>query len=438
MDKKTSSNRKRSNIISALKRKNLNLKKELQKHMDSEILTTEQESHLLNLEKDITRCANFSLYGQTPEGIKYFGSCFCGSKVCFVCNYARQKRIRRKYFKWFALNRELVQCSKNDKTKIVSETLFQEKFKLSGWNFVTRLHFDLMHLTLTVPHYLNGFRGEKYYFKTIADLFHNLRNENPDFGKYCYGGEYGIETTKTPANGLHIHIHALLFVRSTSQNRNHLHKIILQGWNKLTVNPDSPRRELNYETRQKIKASNKLINDSFIDSLNPQGTTLINLETIYSLQQGQKVRVKEYNSPEMMKAVLETIKYHFAPLAFDKGNQTFDIELMKELLPVIYRKQLYKKFGCIHGEKSLNIREDGTDILIEDFQDGINPETGEIISEIEYFICNPAIIYHNPQKDNEIILSHQAKRQRRKISAINTTEAINQMANIVKKSFHKN
>ncbi len=403
--------------------------------MKGTVSTPDQEKHLLKLEKDISRCANFSLYGTDQDNdIKYFASVFCGSKVCFVCNYARQKRIRRKYFNWFAINPQLFIIQKGDSKKVVSQSR-AGAFIAKGYEIAEKVNYDLMHLTLTVPHYLEtGFQGEIYYYQKITDLFHTLRNET-DFSDYVYGGEYGIETTRTANNGLHIHIHSLLFVRSCRQNRNKLHRIILQEWNKRTINKFSPRVTLDAATKELIKKSNRLIDDAFCDQLNPKGTTLISLETIYSYDdKGQKVREAEFNSEAMLKAVLETIKYHFEPLAFDKVNKTFDLELMKELLPVIYRKQLYRKFGAIHGDKALNIKEDGTETTMEDFSDSVDLETGEITNPVSYFVVNPAFVFHKKDSDNEIVLSGLARTKLKNIDAITTSGAIKQMSEMVQAS----
>lgn len=437
--------RKRSNIISSLKRKNLNLKSELTTYMKKAELSTEQKKHLNRLVKDTSRCANFSLYGHdtVEKQIKYFASVFCGNKTCFVCNYARQKRVRRKYFNWFKENQELILIRKNDQEKTVSKTRFAQFYSRKGWELVSNVTYDLMHLTLTVPHYLEtGFLGEKYYFQKIADLYHFMRNEVPQWVEQVYGGEYGIETTKTPANGLHIHIHSLLFVKRGMRNRNTLHRLILKEWNRLTVNPDSTRKHFSDDVKAAIIKSNRSFDESYVNSLDPRGTTMINLEMIYSMDKGHKVRVTDFNSKEMLFAIMETIKYHFEPLAFDKDNKTFDLDLMAEIAPVIYRKQLYKKFGCLHGETALNLK-DGADALKEDFSDAselIDEDTGEITSRFNYFVCNPAYVYHIPEHDNEIVLSKYGKDKLKTIEAHNTSHAIKQLGAMVQaslKSIHK-
>jgi hypothetical protein len=439
VQKKKENNRKRSNTISALKRKNLNLIKLLDNYIETLTKETPEAFHLSRLRKDASRCANFSLYGtnSVDSDIKYFASVLCGNKTCFVCNFARQKRVRRKYFKWFAENPTVLEVKRGEARKIVTRTRLDSTFEEKGFKLVCEHKYDIMHLTLTVPHYANGFNGERYYFQLLADLFHDMRNEAPEWNELVYGGEYGIETTQTQSNGLHIHIHSLLFVRQATQNRNRLHKLILKEWNRRTVNRDNPRTAFDDVAINSIKRSNRLFDDDFVKGLDPQGTTMINLESIYSFKEGEKVRTSEFNSKEMLYAIMEAIKYHFEPLAFDKENKTFDLDLMAEVAPRIYRKQLYKKFGCLHGEKSLNLKEDDT--LREDFDDAtdmIDQETGEIKQEYDFFITSPAYIYHSPEKDNKLMLSKEGKKRLKKIEAFTVSEAVTRLGDMVKAQYN--
>lgn len=432
-------NNRRSNIISSLKRKNLNLIKSLREYMRGANLTKEEESHLLRLEKDASRCANFSLYGTDTqkESISYFASVMCGNKCCFVCNYARQKRLRRKYFSWFKSNPVILEVAKGLSRKYVTRTKYQEQYEKKGYKIAAELGYDIMHLTLTVPHYEEtGFNGDLYYFQKIADLYHDLRNETKNWNKLVFGGEYGIETTKSK-NGLHIHIHSLLFVRQMKQNRNKLHWLILREWNKRTINRASPRETLTDEVLALILKGNSLLTKKKAATLHPGGTTLINLETIYSLQEGEKVRTRDFNSLDMLYSIMEAIKYHFEPLAFDKADKSFDFDLMVEIMPKIYHRQLYRKFGCLHGEKALNIKNEDT--TLEDFHDAIlvNPDTGEIQPEHEFFLSNPSHVFHDSASDNSIYLSREGKRKAIKLPATTVSGAVNMLSEIVQRQYKR-
>ena len=93
------------------------------------------------------------------------------------------------------------------------------------------------HLVLTVPHNAAGFMGERFYLKQLLSLFHELRRSK-EWKKCVYGGEYGAEIKKSNnGNGLHIHIHSLIFLnheRSINLFRKWIHK----RWAAITENKD--------------------------------------------------------------------------------------------------------------------------------------------------------------------------------------------------------
>lgn len=462
-------NSKRSNIISSLKRKCIETSKDVRKYIDEhtlpvdvfsqsvdvsdklDYLTEEQIKHLLRFDKNINTCSSDTLYKQNLNSgeLKILASHTCSNKNCPICNFHNKKRIRRKYFKWFKDN-QFINAYQNKKTgKIKYVTNSQnEKFEYNDkFSFLYKNSYDLMHLTLTVPHYAEtGFNGEKYYFKQLIKLYWLMRKDST-WLEWVLGGEYGIETTRN-ANGFHIHIHSLLFVRKGTQNRNKLHKVILELWNKLSVNSDSKRIDFSQSDCEKIKKGNKLIDDKFISKLNPKGSSLITLESVYTEVNGAKSYSKEWNDQSMLKAVMETISYHFEPQALNKEDKTLDISLLAELLPHVYKIKMYEKFGCLRGEKSLNLRDNQT-VMIDDAVESsevknedysVDEDTGEIFIENEYFICNPAFVYHFGEPgDLTICLSKKAREKLIKLKATSTFEAIDEMMGVViSKIKHKN
>ena len=442
---------KRSNKLCSLKRKSFKIITQTNKYSSENNLSDEKEKHLMRLVKNLAECSSFSLYSENIKNkdISYYTSYMCGNKNCPICNYNRQKQIRRKYFKWFDENSEVIRVinKKTKKTKIITQTQYKERYEENNkYGYVNSEKYDVMHLTLTVPHYKDtGFNGDKYYYYKIAYLYWKMR-KMPFWNENVYGGEYGIETTNTD-NGLNIHIHSLIFVKRFTQSRNNLHKDILEYWNKHTINKDNLRTSFTTEVRASIKKGNKLIDDEFIDKLNPMGGTLLTLETIFSWNNDrtEKVRAKEFGSKEMLYAVMEAISYHFSPDAFDKDTGELDLELLSEILPVIYCKALYKKFGCLHGEKSLNIHfKTEKEEMINDFVENadteglkksvfdVDTETGEMTQIRKFFICNPAYIYHfGDDPDNlKITLSKKARDKMRYIPALSVPAAIDFMINL--------
>lgn len=430
-------NGKRSNIISSLKRKNIELVKQMRSQINDINPTEVQMNAVLRFEKNVKKCANITVYSEnvaTGEA-KHIFSHTCDHKACHICNYLRQKKIRRKYFRWFEDNSEFLEIALNGKKKqFTTHAQFLRRFKKKGFEILSKHKYDIMFLTLTVPHSQDkGFRGDKFYFKKIKDIFLQLRNKEFWLSN-VYGGEYGIEITKKK-NGLHIHMHLLVFVKRFTQNRNKLHLAVLKDWNQLTVNPDSDRTEFDQPTREGIKKGNRMITDDFIDEMEPKGATIINLNTIFTWTDKGKMRVKEFNSDQMLYAVMEAISYHFEPQAFDKENKEFDLPLLVELLPKLYRQKLYQRFGILNNESSLSLKNNE---YLEDYLEAkeVLKKDNEGLSiehqEETYMITNPANVFHDVNEDYKIIFSKKAHQHRIDLDAINKAEAFEQVGEMVK------
>jgi hypothetical protein len=287
-----------------------------------------------------------------------------------------------------------------------------------------------MHLTLTVPHNANGWRGKSIYFSEIMQAYNDMRRYD-EWLNWVYGGEYGVETTKNDS-GYHTHIHSLVFVKKGTQNRNLLHLNVLRLWNKLTVDKNSERTYFAENQRVAIKAGNRLITDEYLDKLHPQGATLIGLECLYTTQNGIKTRTKEWGSEAMIRGVLETISYHFKPQLFQKTEHSMDVEAIVDMLPKVHGKILYRKFGVLHGEKSLNVKDNS---LIEDFEETteeIDEETGEVF-HTQYFITNPLNVYSKGE-NNVIVLSNRADARVQMLRANSGREAIRELNGLVDKN----
>lgn len=408
LDKNTriKANRKRSKILSMLKKKNIELLTEVRRYQRQQKLKPIENTLSNLLIKNIGGCSSYTLYADNGYDLELLTNFSCNHKLCNICNWQRQKKIRRKYFKWFENNAQLVSISKGLTSKIITKTQM-DKYVLKGYQIDSEnLQYDLMHLTLTVPHSEKGFKGKRFYFKEIVKAY-NFMRKTKEFRNFVYGGEYGVETTKND-EGYHIHIHSLLFVKKIAKNRNLLHRDILKIWNRLTVNPDSKRNEFSDIEIQSIKKGNKLLDNEFVKKLDPKGATLINLETIYYKDAaGKKQYVSDKNTESMLRAVMETISYHFKPKLFNSGEHHYDVEAIVELLPEVYKnRNLYSKFGCLFGEKQLNVDDDS---LMQDYEeiseDIVDTETGELFPR-KFIITNPMNIYAG--KDDKISLRRGA------------------------------
>ncbi|HQB20573.1 MAG TPA: hypothetical protein PK495_08370, partial [Bacteroidales bacterium] len=146
---------------------------------------------------------------------------------------------------------------------------------------------------------------------------------------------------------------------------------------------------------------------------------------------GNKHRNIEYNSKAMLFAVMETISYHFKPKIFEQTETRHDIQAVIELLPLMYRQILYKKFGCLHGEKSLNIKDD---TLLDEYSEleeniEVDENTGEIVDK-RYFITNPMNIY---LENNENIRIKRNAQNIIKLETNSSSEAVNVLYQYYKK-----
>ena len=138
----------------------------------------------------------------------------------------------------------------------------------------------------------------------------------------------------------------------------------------------------------------------------------------------------------MLKAVMETISYHFEPQCFDKKNGEYDLDLMVDIMPELHGKPLYRKFGCLHSEASLNIKQAVSEQIEDDLKEStneaiINPETLEVADREQYdfVIMNPAQLYHIPEDNYRIVPTKNADKLYLS-SADNTLQALIYMTHL--------
>lgn len=455
---KINCNYNRSNKVSSGKRRNWERSEFIRQQMNELDLTDKQSDYLLKYDKNICGCGSKALYREHLGGkeLEFIGAHTCDHKLCEICNTLSQRRLRRKYRIFFTKNPYLYKIqlirSKRKLIRVVTlSTLNKMKQKADfseHYSVIGKVAYDVMHLTLTVPHYKEtGFRGFNMYYDQIIELYGKMRKIKP-WNDLVYGGEYGVETTKTP-NGLNIHIHSLLLVEQCEQNRNKLHKLIFEEWNSRTINPYCQREEFSDEVKKKIQKSNKLIaqDKDFFDKIDPKGATIIGLENIYNKGAGGKkeqVRSSEFGSDKMMAATTEALSYHFTPQCLNKKDGTLDMDLLLEVMPAIEGKQLYRKFGCLHKESSLNIKPPkGEDKLQEDFLESgqdevVHPTTLQPVGREEYqfFIANSAAVWHNSSDNNKPLISKTAKKMYLH-DARDTLDAIDQMMRYALQKMYK-
>lgn len=407
MKKDTQSTEKQSNYqynvvrnkkLTYLKRKNMEMAKQLQQYTNTAKMDENSRVLADTLIKSLRACGGMSLYSYDGAKIELISFLGCNHRICNICNWDRQKKIRRKYLRWFDGNPTLfVLNGKDGKGQKVVTAAQRQKWLSKGCTEAGQVRYNIMHLMLSVPHTENGWRGNKFYFRELTKQFNFLRKKT-EWLYWVYGGQFGLETTKN-ANGYHIHIHALVFVRNEKQNRNKLHKVVLYWWNRLTIDESNERGKFTKDEVAAIMKGNKTFTVEFVNTLDPRGATIIHLQNIFTCKKtddGEIVKhhieVTDWKTEEFIGAVLETISYLFKPKVFAISDQYFDCESIIDILTHVHNnRSLYSKFGCLLGEKTLNVHDD---TLLEDMTEAadLKGEEGESYAK-EFFITNPANTY---------------------------------------------
>lgn len=386
-------NRIRGNRISALVRQARAKAKEVDQFMHShpELMDDTRLDYLGRFHKSLMQCGVRSLYREHLDGdqLEYIAALTCKHKLCPVCNAELSKILRRKYILYFKKHPELLS------------------------------DYDFQHLTLTVPHSGDGFRGKKLYADELIKAF-NLMRKKKFWKEMVHAGEFGVEVTRNE-NGLHIHIHSMLLVKKMTQNRNRLHLEILREWNRLTVDSARSPRELSAGDIKAIRAGNRLITDEIIHGLDTRGATFIGLENLFvKNNNGVKRYINMSDQEDFIKGLMECIKYHFEPFVLNKSDGSYDYELLLEALPMVKGKPLYRKFGAFHGVKELNVND--RTLLKEEMAEAIEDTAhDEVIhpvtlipagrDEYSYVVMNAAGIYYLPEENLRPVAARGVRRQ---------------------------
>lgn len=390
-------------------------------------LTDDEAMALMSYRRAVQVCCQYSLWREHDGGsCEFIAAHTCKHKYCNVCNARRCKEIRKRYRLLFDLDPNLLK------------------------------NYDFMHLTLTVPHSASGgWMGKNWYADELMKKF-NLMRKRRWWKDTVYAGEFGVECTKN-GNGLHIHIHALVLVKRFRGNRNELHRNVLLEWNKLTAWSGAQRQEITAEHKEAMLKSNKSIEPDDLDQLNPQGATMIGLETVYlkssSKQPGytwheptksfiKRVNYNRDGKEAFMNAIMECIKYHFEPSGMHVDGSA-DIDLMLDILPGIKGKPLYRKFGAFHAgtkdahehAKLLNYNSDLDGFMDEELELSaheviIHPDTGAIVEQgtFRYFIISLASVWFNAADEYRPRISKRHRKHYLR-DAVTVRESLQEMLN---------
>ena len=352
------------------------------------------------------------------------------------------------YFELIKMIYELRKCNKGiyamfdnptgiDKQRVTLLGAFHSKHRYSNvWNWkkskllrskiknyleITRIHETKtpMHLVLTVPHKDGKFKGSSFYASEILKKFNQMRKDC-QWNRYIHGGEYGVEIKKgKEGNGLHIHLHCLVFLNKKYEI-NTVREYILHEWNLLT---DS--EFIHFETLYTYKkdSNGQYITENIKKKEIIKGSgcyehfIIENRRKKFYIDDQQKW-FKDLSPGEKLEnytaGVMECIKYHFKHDCCTQLDGNYDIELINEILRKSKGLRFHAKFGALYGEKLLSISDNSIVSSNENDIDNelhgnidnsinniINPYTGEKANSNEFkvVISFPAKIDHLPASD---------------------------------------
>lgn len=233
-------------------------------------------------------------------------------------------------------------------------------------------HYTPCHLVLTLPHDETGYQGQRFYLKELLQLFHEMRRQK-GWKNSVYGGEYGAEITKGK-NGLHIHIHSLIFLND-SVSINNFRDWLQKSWARITDNPGRAFIHLeqlfiykrdengNFETKTARKKNEK----GEYEDLYKINFDENDLTTVLPLQVRKKTYIGQDSSMEdYINGIMECIKYHFKPDSYKDDKGAYDIDLIRDILNNSKKVRFYSRFGAFYKVPELNFSYKGEDTASEE------------------------------------------------------------------------
>ncbi len=276
---------------------------------------------------------------------------------------------------------------------------------IHGWMQAEQIHerYQPMHLVLTVPHPGGvwtppGTNDElTFYAKEMVSYF-NLMRKSSAWNKYIYGGLLCLEITRKGANGLHIHIHAMV-LQHPQYDRNEVYDYISAEWEQLTggtkcwyetlyihrkANPEDKRSAWILETDDH---GNKIW-DQDRQEFKKKKFYLDTREEWFN-ELSVEAKFDTYVS-----GVLECVKYHFKYESFKTGRKIegtnvdeWDIQLIADVLRYSKNLRMYDKFGQLYGVKRLSLSHIEEQASVEATQGFISAEPES--DGVENNVINP-------------------------------------------------
>ena len=260
-------------------------------------------------------------------------------------------------------------------------------------------HYTPCHITLTMPHKHGLYKGKSFYAKELIEAF-NLIRKSDWWKKYVYAGEYGIEVTGSAANGLHIHLHSLAFLR-VSHLKAFREKLTTE-WQKATGATETWVESLYIHKRD--EKNRFIMTPKFNNSKNEfelvRKKFYLQDETKSIAQSALEPQEKEDKIIEIYtKAILETIKYHIKGDSIKLDGGTYNIFLINEILQNTKGKRLYSRYGQFYKEPLLNFNRQDKEAPDETALNEANTET----------VIDPRTMQEVPISETQIVKFYPEK-----------------------------
>lgn len=221
-------------------------------------------------------------------------------------------------------------------------------------------NYNPMHLVLTVPHKGGVWAGKRFYARELLQKFNHLRKHKL-WKQAVYAGEYGVEVSKpkNSENGLHIHLHCLVF-QYKNLSRNKVSEIIKAVWEKLTG-----ANKIHYEGLYIFRKddSGKWITTEEEPSVYYTDTDskAVQIGNVKRYRKKFYLNGKWFNDlsenekrENYVIGILEAIKYHFKNDSLKNSDGSYNIPLIGEVAEHSKYLRMYSKFGGFYGVSALN------------------------------------------------------------------------------------
>lgn len=329
--------------------------------------------------------SQFGVYAKfSQNGVNKFlniSNLYSKHRLCPVWNYRKSQIIRGAYFRFLNEN----------------DSIFE--------------NYRVLHLTLTVPH-TPQYAGKDFYLSELLHDFNRLR-KTEFFKKNVAGGEYGAEITAKnfEKNGLHIHLHSLLFCQKDVDLQG-FKKEIQTFWHGRTGGTNVGLTDLYFYEKEngkyvyEHKKASSFIN-SFGEKINLPERMI--KKKIYCTDSDKKFSQmdKEQRQKAYLSGILEAIKYHFKPGEFKNDDGTLKFGMLITVLNESKGNRFYSRFGFLKDVKELdfnNVSKDN-DIPAADIVSCESSGLG-IISAEKNNICE---ISENQQVDTDEFIKSSLK-----------------------------